>query len=288
MLGTHSVRPCALLLNQLSTEAGKHQINEEINEKMMEIHFLRHATLIIRFGGRTLLVDPMLSRAEAMDPIQNAAVLRRIPMIELPLDGDELEKQLSRIDAVLVTHTHRDHWDATAVGLLAKRIPVLCQPADETRLKQDGFVAVQPVEREFFWKGIQIERTDGQHGTGEVGRQMGPVSGFVLRVAGEPTLYIAGDTVWCDDVEDVLNFHEPDVVIVNAGAAQFLTGDPITMTTEDVLRVVQEGPGAIVVAVHMEAINHCGLTRAALAGALAEAGVEDRVQIPLEGDRLQF
>ncbi len=39
-----------------------------------------------------------------------------------------------------------------------------------------------------------MSRTSGRHGSGQIGEQMGAVSGFVLAAAGEPTLYIAGDT----------------------------------------------------------------------------------------------
>jgi hypothetical protein len=38
------------------------------------------------------------------------------------------------------------------------------------------------------------------------------------------------------------------------------------------------------VAVHMEAINHCVLTRAALASSVAAAGLSDRVWIPRDGE----
>ena len=51
--------------------------------------------------------------------------------------------------------------------------------------------------------------------------------------------------------------HEPDVVVVNAGGARFTSGDPITMTADDVVAVAAAAPDARVVAVHMEAINHC-------------------------------
>ena len=47
---------------------------------------------------------------------------------------------------------------------------------------------------------LLIARTEGRHGTGEIGEAMAPVSGFVLAAPGEPTLYIAGDTILCDEV----------------------------------------------------------------------------------------
>jgi len=93
---------------------------------------------------------------------------------------------------------------------------------------------------------------------------MAPVSGFVLRTPGEPALYVAGDTVWHPEVKAALDEHEPRVVVVNAGGARFDVGDPITMTAEDVARVCRHAPEAAIVAVHMEAINHCLLTRAGL------------------------
>ena len=116
---------------------------------------------------------------------------------------------------------------------------------------------------------------------------MATVSGFVVRAEGSPTLYVAGDTVFCPEVEEALDAHEPDVVVVNAGAARLLEGDPITMTAEDVARVCHALPDALVVAVHMEAINHCLLTRDELEGELQREGLAQRVEIPADGETLE-
>ncbi|HET9222488.1 MAG TPA: MBL fold metallo-hydrolase [Roseiflexaceae bacterium] len=249
----------------------------------MQIHFLRHATLVLAIEGLYILVDPMLSPAGAMPPVANAADDRRVPLVELPLAEVELEYMLDHIDAVLVTHTHRDHWDDRAAELLLKQLPIICQPEDEDKLRQAGFAAVQPVPARHEWRGVEFQRTGGQHGTGEIGAKMAPVSGFVLRAAGEPALYLAGDTIWCPEVEQALHTYQPDVVIVNAGAAQFLVGDPITMTADDVAQVCHALPTAQVIAVHMEAINHCLLTRAQLSVRLEEQGLASRVLIPGDG-----
>ena len=105
----------------------------------------------------------------------------------------------------------------------------------------------------------------------------------LVRPDADPGVYVAGDTIWCPEVEEALYNNEPDVIVVNAGAAQFLTGDPITMTAEDVVRVCRVAPDAQVVAVHMEAINHCLLTRAELDERLREEGLNGRVEIPADG-----
>src|SRR5579884_3344263 len=260
-----------------NTQAAQFRRNESRN-KIMQIHFLRHATLIINISGLSLLVDPMLSPLEAMEPIANAGNTRRIPMVPLPLSDQELRKMLEGIDAVLVTHTHRDHWDAAASQLLPKQMPILCQPEDQKFFEQAGFAEVIPVTGHLAWRSIEIDRTGGEHGRGELGKKMGPVSGFVLRADGEPALYIAGDTVYCTEVEQALHLFAPDVVVVNAGAPTYVTGGgPITMDEEDVCQVCRSIPDAKVVAVHMEVVNHCRLTRAALRAKVQEEGLEQQV-----------
>ena len=59
------------------------------------IQLLRHATLIITINNVKLLVDPMLSSKDALDPVQNCGNDIRFPMIELPVNSDELNKLLS-------------------------------------------------------------------------------------------------------------------------------------------------------------------------------------------------
>jgi L-ascorbate metabolism protein UlaG (beta-lactamase superfamily) len=117
---------------------------------------------------------------------------------------------------------------------------------------------------------------------------MAPVSGYVLSRVGEPTIYIAGDTVWCPEVAAAIETHKPDIIVVNAGAAQFLEGGPITMDAADVLQVCTAAPGADVIAVHMDAINHCILTRRGLREALDHSPAKSRVRIPQDGEELQL
>jgi L-ascorbate metabolism protein UlaG (beta-lactamase superfamily) len=251
--------------------------------KDARVQLIRHATLIVHYGGRMLLVDPMFADPGVMPPITNSPNPRPNPLVPLPMPA---EKVLAGVDAVLVTHTHPDHWDPAAVKLVPKDAPLLIQPPDARRMAEQGFTAAQPIEASTAWNGITIARTGGQHGRGEVGKRLAPVSGFVLKLAGAPTIYIAGDTVWCPEVESALSTHQPDVVIVNAGAAQFLEGGPITMDAADVLQVCRAAPKARVIAVHMEAFNHCVLTRAALREAAGTSPQKPRVLIPGDGEVL--
>jgi L-ascorbate metabolism protein UlaG (beta-lactamase superfamily) len=165
--------------------------------------------------------------------------------------------------------------------MLPKALPLACQPEDVRDLRDRGFEDVRPVDASIDFLGIDVARTGGQHGTGEIALELGPVSGFVLRADGEPALYIAGDTIWCEDVRSAITVHSPDVTVVNAGGARFNFGDPITMTPADVITTAEATPGKVI-AVHMEAINHCVDTRRDLRAATSEP----RILIPEDGEPL--
>jgi L-ascorbate metabolism protein UlaG (beta-lactamase superfamily) len=247
----------------------------------MRLRLIRHATLILEYNGHKFTVDPMLDEAGTRPAIANSPNPRRNPLVPLSVPIAEV---LEGVDAILITHTHSDHWDATAAELLAKNLPVLGQVEDESTFRSLGFNATRAVRNTVAWNGIEIVRTGGQHGRGAIGKAMAPVSGFVLKASGEPTLYIAGDTIWCEEVQLALGEFRPAVVVVNTGAAQFLEGGPITMSADDVIATCQAAKGARIMAVHVEAINHCLLTRADLAFQLEAARVEEQVEIPGDGE----
>jgi L-ascorbate metabolism protein UlaG (beta-lactamase superfamily) len=246
----------------------------------MRLRLIRHATLRVKVGGRRLLVDPMLDPAGARPPVESTPRPRRNPLVELP---EPAEIVVHGLDGVLVTHLHSDHLDETAVRLLPAGLPVFCQPPDAAALRERGFEDVRPVEDAVDWGSVRITRTAGRHGSGTIGAAMGPVCGFALAAPGEPGLYVAGDTIWCDDVRAALDAHRPGAVVVNASGARFLEGDPIVMTADDVVAVARHAPVARVVAVHLEAVNHCLETRADLHQRLQDEGLTDRVSVPEDG-----
>jgi len=249
----------------------------------VRIRLIRNATCVFSYGGRTILLDPFLSDAGALPAFNNTPNPRPNPLVPLPVPAAQI---LNGIDATLLTHLHVDHWDAVARDTLPKGATLFAQPADMTRLSQAGFTGSRSVDATVSWDGIAITRTGARHGSGEMGQRMGAVSGWVLKQQGAPTVYIAGDTIWCPEVADAIREHAPDVILVNAGEAQFLEGGPIIMGVDDVVKVCQAAPRATVIAVHMEAVNHCVLTRDGLRAGLNRSGVASTVLIPRDGEEL--
>lgn len=250
----------------------------------MEIQLIRHATLFINIKEQQLLLDPMFSLPGTLSAIPGVKNTADNPLTALPVELSYLLEP----SAVLLTHTHRDHFDTAAMESLPKNTPILCQPADVEKLSAAGFCELLPVEDSREWQGITIYRTGGQHGTGEIGKSMGPVSGYVLEAGAESRVYITGDTIWCAEVEQALQQHKPDIVVCFAGEARFSRGEPITMGKEDIGRICRLLPQAQVTVVHMEAWNHCGLSRQELREYLQAESLADRVYIPEDGEKLVF
>ena len=237
----------------------------------MRLTLVRNATVLLELSGKRLLVDPMLDEAGARPPVEGTRNPVANPTAPLPMPAEEVVQGL---DAVLVTHRHRDHLDGTAEELLPRDVPVFCQPEDEDALRELGLDA-RGVDEDVEWTGLRIVRTPARHGTGPVADALAPVSGFVL-----DGLYIAGDTVWYEGVEQTIERHRPRVAVVNAGGAEFTEGGLIIMGVDDVREVAARVP--TVVAVHLEALNHCYLTRAALIAELPE------VLVPADGETLDL
>jgi L-ascorbate metabolism protein UlaG (beta-lactamase superfamily) len=121
-----------------------------------------------------------------------------------------------------------------------------------------------------------------------IGERMGTVSGVVFSHPDEPTLYVAGDTVWNRYVEDSLAAYRPDVVVLNCGDAQVPGLGAIIMDEHDLVKVAQAAPQATVIASHLEAVNHCVLSRVDLRSFLDAQGLRGRVLVPEDGEVCAF
>jgi L-ascorbate metabolism protein UlaG (beta-lactamase superfamily) len=257
----------------------------------MKVTQIRSATIQVEFGGKKFLIDPMLAEKGAW-PGFAGTVGADVPnpTTDLPLSID----RILDVDAVLVSHTHADHWDDAAKTLIPKDMPIFAQNAkDALEIEAAGFRDVRALDERNEIDGITVHKTAGRHGrdailAGPVGEILGTVSGFVFEHPDEKKLYVAGDTVWCELVAEALERYDPDVVVLNSGDAKILPDESIIMGKEDVHEVFLAAPKATIIASHMESVNHATLSRRELREFLGEKGMTERVLIPADGESYQF
>ena len=255
---------------------------------------VRNATVKITYGGTTFLIDPMLSKKGTYPGFENTYRSNlRNPLVDLTESPSEV---ISGVDAVIVTHTHLDHWDDAAQKALPKDIPLFAQHEEDAQLiRSQGFKNVRVLVDDAEFGGVRISKSGGQHGTDEMyavpalAKPLGEAMGVVFQAPGYKTLYLAGDTVWRKEVDQAIEKYQPQVIVLNAGKAKMSGFEgSIIMGEEDVLRASQTARDARIVAVHMDAINHMSLTREELRAYVKRHGIESRVDIPEDGASLKF
>ncbi|WP_431609682.1 MBL fold metallo-hydrolase [Chryseobacterium sp. 'Rf worker isolate 10'] len=253
----------------------------------MKLQLWRNATLLLNIDGISILVDPMLGEKGSMGkiPMTDSELLN--PLVDLPFSKKELNKKLEGIDAVAVTHLHPDHWDTEAIELLDKNIPIICSNVIADHIAEQGFTNIITVNHTLQWKNIEISTTKGQHGTGEIGEKMGIVNGFVFKKENQ-SVYIAGDTIWYDEIAQEIDKHKPQHIIVAGGAATFSVGDPIIMTSEDIIKVCKYAPESTVWVTHLESVSHCREDRQFIQAKINENGLEKRCFVLNDGEEVDL
>ena len=248
---------------------------------------IRNATVKLQYPGVTFLVDPWLSEPCSPEEKAQALQTRRFiakPVCPLPLPPEEA---LTDVDVILTTHLHEDHFSGDFLPRDAQM--VFQNRADAERAETAGFTNVSCFADEpLTLGGVTVHRVDARHGDTEAAvRRMGPTSGFVFVREGEPTVYLAGDTVYYDGVRDVIARFSPAVIIVNACDARLPEGRLI-MNAEDVMETCACRPDSLVIVSHMEAVSHAHLDRAELRQSLSDSPYAAQVQIPADGEQIEI
>ena len=197
----------------------------------MEIKQIRNATIRVLYAGKTFLIDPWLAEKGQMGCF-----------LDIPI--------LKGVDYYVVTHIHPDHVDMAPDGtvgrMLDKTVPVLVQnEIDGKVFRESGFEQVLVLgETAYACGDVSITRTPALHGVIE---PCGEACGVIFQAKQEKTLYVAGDTVWTTEIKKTLRTFTPDVVVLNACAAELVGFGRLIMNDEDVEAVARTAPDAQIV-----------------------------------------
>jgi hypothetical protein len=135
-----------------------------------------------------------------------------------------------------------------------------------------------------------VTAAPGRHGP--AGGDRGPVIGFMLRWSDAPhaVLYISGDTVWYEGVEELLRQEPLRIAVLFAGAARVAAAGPVhlTFTASELVAVARTCPEVQVVPLHLEGWEHFSESRSDVESAFAAAGLTHRLHLLKRGQAVSL
>lgn len=258
---------------------------------------IRNATIILKYGGKKILIDPWLAPKDAMEPLRENRLGMDLyspieeknnipmPLVELPIS---IEAILDGIEINVNTHLHPDHMDIgpdNSVGeLLNKEIPMVIRDDEDCIVfENSGFKNIHSLSKTVCIDGVRMIRTPAIHGT-QI--PCGEACGILFQHAEEPTVYLIGDTIWTDGVEETIKKYQPDIIIVNACAAEFINFGRLIMNDEDIKKIRVCAPNAKIIISHMDTVSHLMITRADMKAFLDKESLWENIYIPDDGENI--
>ena len=164
--------------------------------------------------------------------------------------------------------------------------PIFVQNEDDAQaLKASGFQDVRILKNDGVkFADITLYKTPALHGTI---KSSSDACGVVFKGEQEKVLYVAGDTIWFDGVRKTLANYQPEVIMLNACAAELRDYGRLIMNDEDVDCVHQTLPEAKLYLTHFDNVAHASITRSQMRGALVRRGVDNYV-IPEDGETVIY
>ncbi len=244
---------------------------------LLRMTYIGGPTALVEIGGLRLLTDPTFDPPGGEYRTTTYSLHKTMgPAVPLA--------ELGRVDAVLLSHDHHfDNLDSSGRALLADVENVLTTEAGAKRLggKTAGLAPWQSVtvpDRD--GTPLRITATPARHGPANADR--GPVVGFVLESPARPggAVYLSGDTVWYEGVEEVARRFPVAVAALFMGAARVAAAGPwhLTFTGAEGVEAARAFGEARIVPLHHEGWAHFTESRSDIDRAFREAGLAHRLQ----------
>ncbi|MGW3356251.1 MBL fold metallo-hydrolase [Streptomyces bungoensis] len=262
----------------------------------VDLHFIGNATLLVRHGPLTLLTDPNFLHRGEYAYLGYGLLSRRLTEPALGVD------ELPRLDGIVLSHLHGDHWDRHARRNLDRDVPILTTPHAARRLKVvQGFRRTAGLRT---WQaltlrqgGVQVRVTSlpGRHAGQPLLRALlPPVMGSMLEFGpvGGPVrlrLYLSGDTMLHDGLDEITRrFPAADLAVLHLGGTLLPGGFLVTMDGAQGAELARRLDPRLVLPVHY---GDYTVMRSPLSAFLAEAerlGLGERIVPCRHGGRARL
>ena len=265
------------------------------------IYFVGNATVILRYGGMTVLTDPNFLHKGDHVHLGYGLKSRRLTEPAMRIE------QLPPIDFVLLSHFHGDHFDQLVEEKLNRRTPIVTTPDAARRLADKGFEATYPLETwesMTFTKGtatLTVTSMPARHGPPVVAAALPETMGSLLEFgtrsgvgadgsAPRPAyrLYVSGDTLVYDDLQDIpRRYRDIDLALLHLGGTRVL-GILVTMDAGQGVEAMRLIDAALSVPIHYDDYDVFESPLGDFQQAVRAAGLEARVKYVARGDTYTF
>ena len=168
------------------------------------IFFVGTTTVILRYGGFTILTDPNFLHQGEQVHLGHGLRSRRRTEPVLVID------EFPTIDFVVLSHLHEDHFDRTVAQRLDKAVPIVTTWQAEKKLRDMEFNQLQGLDH---WQSVNFGKGDfnvtltslpGVHGKGPAAALIPKVMGTMIEFHASDKgpesapllrIYISGDTL---------------------------------------------------------------------------------------------
>jgi L-ascorbate metabolism protein UlaG (beta-lactamase superfamily) len=256
------------------------------------ILFIGNATVLIRFGGLTILTDPTFIHRHEQVSIGYGMHSTRLtdPAVDI--------QDLPRLDLVVLSHFHGDHFDQVAERELDKSLPIVTTQEAARELQQRGFRQTKPLDT---WSSFSVEKGDVRvRITSMPGRHGPPLADLVLpevmgslwdfTASGKPLfrLYVTGDTLVIDDLKEIpVRYPDIDLALLHLGGTRVL-GILITMDAAQGVEMMRLIRPQRAIPIHYNDYDVFKSPLSDFQREIAAAGLESRLQYLRHGDTYTF
>ncbi len=254
----------------------------------MKITHIRHSSHLIEIAGLKFLVDPVFGEKGSTFSLPKGRTKEKNPLVDLPFDI----KKIKDLDGLIISHMHFDHFDKEAINTIDKSTPIYCSINDVKKIKKIGFKNINSIDNEIIVnKSLKITIVGGKHGSGLAGKLMGKTSGYILKDISNKegkSLYIIGDSIWCEEVKNSIKKHKPNFIVAFAGEARLPFGKAITMSTSDIDSLYKFTKEYKIIVIHLDSWNYFFLTREKLKSFLNDKAFKNNIIIPDDGQVIKL
>jgi L-ascorbate metabolism protein UlaG (beta-lactamase superfamily) len=250
-------------------ETKVHPSNAPNSSTNASIFFVGTATTILEWAGLRILTDPNFLHAGDHVHLGPGVTAQRRTNPAIDID------ELPRIDVILLSHYHEDHFDKEVEQKLSRGIPIITTPHAHSHLTKKGDESFTSVHALDFWDtlvldvqgddtakkpSVKITGMPGKHVppgplnvANDILGAVPPTNGWMVELGYSSDddetfengyrIYISGDTLMIDELKEIPKRYEGqniDLMLVHLGGTT-IPGPkmPLLMVTMDAKQGVQ-------------------------------------------------